>query len=88
MITDLAVGTAGIVIAACALFYGCIRVHPASLVRWVVYLAVAIIAVEFAAIPLLAPLGITMPTIDQVVAIAGMTFAFDVLMERILPWWL
>lgn len=87
MIIDLAVGTGGIVIAACALFYGCVKVHPASLVRWVVYLAVAFISVEFAALPLLTPLRITLTPTDQLVAIAGMMFAFDVLMERILPWW-
>lgn len=85
---DWIVPIVGILLAAGGLFYGCIKVHPASTVRWLIYAAVAFVSVELVAMPVLPMLNLAMTITDQTVAIIGMTFGNEVVMERILPWWL
>lgn len=84
----LIVAAVGLLLAAGGLFYGCTKVRPQTPLRWLVYAAVGFLLVELVAAPVWHQLGFTTTDLDEYVALIGMTLGCEVVMERILPWWL
>ena len=86
MIVDIFVAAVGWALAAGALVYGCMHVPPGSWVRWLVFVASAVIATQFGWLPLLPLFGFRVGVVDQYVAVALATVGLKLLMERALPW--
>jgi len=86
MMIDIFVAVVGWALAAGALVYGCMHVPPGSWVRWLVFVASAVIATQFGWLPLLGLLGLRVTVADQYVALGLATVGLKLLMERALPW--
>lgn len=89
-VTELIVITVGMLLAAGAVFYGCITVPPGAWLRWLVFGAVAIIATQFVWWPLVSAVGWAdgVSVLDQYAAVGIATLEIKFLVERVIPRWL
>lgn len=83
---DLLVIGISVLLAAGAVFYGCVRVPPGSLARWLVYGAGAVVVTQFAWYPIVS-VWCTYPvtTTDQYVTTAWAAVLLRVVVERVVP---
>lgn len=88
-LSDTSVITLSVLLAAGAIFYGCVRVPPGSLARWLVYGAGAVVVTQFAWYPIVS-VWCTYPvtTLDQYAATVTATVLLKVTVEGIVPFWL
>lgn len=87
MIVATTVGC-GMALATLAVYQGCKRVPPGSSVRWLIFLAAAVISVEFVWLPLVGEVA----TADHYAALGLVTLELKILMEWAVPcclqrWW-
>lgn len=85
-LSDTSVITLSVLLAAGAIFYGCVRVPPGSLARWLVFGAGAVVVTQFAWYPIVS-VWCTYPvtTTDQYVSTIWATMLLKVVVERVVP---
>ena len=84
-IINLCVAGSGALMAGAALWYGCTAGWP-YVARWVVYVAVGVVACQFVCVPVLPVLGLRpLSTADQYWACGFFAVGFHLMMDRVFP---
>lgn len=83
---DITISIIGWLLTGWVLAYGCMRVRPGSVVRWLIFLASGVFMTQFGWLPLLPFFGLRVTVTDQYMAVVLATFGLKLLMEKALPW--